>query len=42
MTVAHTTFAGLFSDASHDPFLIDGRYQALLDPFNVDATVNSP
>jgi hypothetical protein len=42
MTAAHTTFAGLFSDASRDPFLIDGRYQALLDPFNVDATVNNP
>lgn len=39
---AHTTFAGLFSDASRDPFLIDGRYQALLDPFNIDATVNNP
>jgi hypothetical protein len=40
MAAAHTTFTGLFSDASHQ-FLMDGRYQALLDPFNVDATVNN-
>ena len=42
MAADHTTFAGLFSDASRDPFLIDGRYQALLDPFNVDTTGNNP
>ena len=38
MAADHASFVGLYSDASCDPFLIDGSYQALLDPFNVDAT----
>jgi hypothetical protein len=38
----HTTFAGLFNDASRDPFLVNGTYKALLDSFKVDAMHNNP
>ena len=40
MAQAHTTFSGLFNDASCDPFLIGGSYDALLAPFNIDPNNN--
>jgi hypothetical protein len=40
MAQAHTTFSGLFNDASRDPFLIGGTYDALLAPFNIDPNNN--
>jgi hypothetical protein len=33
---AHTTFSGLFNNASRNPFLIGGTYDALLAPFNIN------
>jgi hypothetical protein len=35
MAHGHTTFAGLFNDASRDTFLVGGTYDAFLPPFNI-------
>jgi hypothetical protein len=40
MVQAHTTFSGLFNNASCNPFLIGGTYDALLAPFNIDPNNN--
>ncbi|KAL3808781.1 hypothetical protein ACHAXA_011404 [Cyclostephanos tholiformis] len=36
-----TTFAALFNDASRDPFLINGGYDAFLAPFRVEENNNA-
>jgi hypothetical protein len=35
MAATPTKFANLFNDATRDPFLVDGTYDALLAPFNI-------
>jgi hypothetical protein len=35
MVATPTKFADLFDDATRDPFLVDGTYDALLAPFNI-------
>ncbi len=36
-----TTFAALFNDASRDPFLVNGGYEAFLAPFQVKENNNA-